>query len=124
MESNFPAGSCQLDHRQSATNEIFTYFPNTNGRNITSNISNNISRQVHSSNLERRWEFAPELWVNSNIVENNSSLLPVDQDFVLSGYNFAMMEMLLNFDFENQDLQLVQFITPALSTDVGIRARS
>ena len=48
------------------------------------------------------------------------------------GYNFAIMEirlllasLLLNFDFKmgkNQDLQLVQFITPALRTkgfDVG-----
>ena len=53
------------------------------------------------------------------------------------GYNFAMMEirlvlasLLLNFEFEmveNQDLQIVQFITPALRTkkfDVGIRDRN
>ena len=97
--------------------------------------------QVHHS--KEIWgvdadEFVPERWVNGDIVELKKYFFSfaAGSRFCI-GYNFAMMEMrlvlaslLLNFEFEiveNQDLQIVHFITLSLRTkkfDVGIRDRN
>lgn len=83
-------------------------------------------------------EFVPERWINGDSVELKRNIFTFGAGSRLCiGNNFAMMEirlvlasLLLNFEFEmveNQDLQIVQFITPSLRSkkfDVGIRVKN
>ncbi|GES84409.1 cytochrome P450 [Rhizophagus clarus] len=83
-------------------------------------------------------EFVPERWINGDPVELKRNVFTFGAGSRLCiGNNFAMMEirlmiasLLLNFEFEmvkNQDLQIVQFITPSLRSkkfDVGVKVRN
>jgi cytochrome P450 len=97
--------------------------------------------QVHHS--KEIWgvdadDFVPERWINGDPVELKRNLFTFGAGSRLCiGNNFAMMEirlvlasLLLNFEFEmveNQDLQIVQFITPGLRSkkfNVGVKVRN
>jgi len=121
--------------RQATDDIIIDGYHIPKGTNVSASIY-----QIHHS--KEIWgvdaeEFVPERWVKGDPVELKKYIFSFGSGSRFCvGYNFAMMEMrlilaslLLNFEFEmveNQDLQIVHFITPALITkkfDVGVRVR-
>src|ERR1051325_6760150 len=99
LESNFPAGSCQLDHRHQRNLYLFSQHQWEEYYVKQPMIPASIY-QVHPSNLERRWEFAPDLWVNSNLVELKKIILPFCWWIkILYWIQFCQTEMRLNVGF-------------------------
>ncbi|RIA88738.1 cytochrome P450 [Glomus cerebriforme] len=145
-----------LKYLNAVINEIFRLFPASMGgilRQTTDDmvidgylipkdtiVSASIYQVHHSKEI---WgvdaeKFVPERWMNDDPVNLKRHLYTFGAGtrFCI-GYNFAIMEirlvlasLLLNFEFEmmpNQDMQIVQFITPGLRSkkfDVGVRIRN